>query len=450
MLAVACKKEESNIGANLAPDGDKLNVFTYDVPLQFKTVYEDSLATGGFAALLAGSYYDPIFGPTSAALATEFKLETAINFGVNPRIDSVVLSMEYLPTNLLPYYGDVSKLNGAQRFSIYELTETLSTDSTYYSNHNPQYNPTLWADKVFIPNFKDSIKYVRGTTTIKEAPQLRIKLDSTIVVTRFKQMLDNGAFVSTDALYNAFKGLYIKPNSDGFQNPGQGAILRFNGATDKACRIRIYYRNAITDTSSTEPYQFADLVMLTGTRRYQVYKHNYNGTEAQTGIQAGPAAQKLYIQGLAGVKTKIILPDFDTIAPFATPGTYVVNVAELVIPVEENSFSPIFPVATSLSIAAPSSDSAYANIENPPNDKTPIADAGNSIIPSSYFGGGYDADKKEYVFRIPLHIANILNNIIANKGLYLVNGLAATVPQRVVIANTANRKITLRLTYTKI
>lgn len=443
MLAVACKKEESNIGANLAPDGDKLNVFTYEVPLQFKTIYEDSLATSGFAALLAGSYYDPIFGRTSAALATEFKLETAIDFGINPHIDSVVLSMEYLPSNLLPCYGDAGKLNGAQRFSVYELTETLSTDSTYYSAHHPQYS-TLLGEKVFVPNFTDTVKYVRNTTTIKENPQLRIKLDAN----RFQNLLASNSYTSTDAFYSAFKGLYILPNSDGFQSTSQGAILRFNAATDRACRIRIFYQNAETDTSTNEPFKYADLVVMTGTRRYQVYNHAYNGTEAQTAIQAGTAAQKLYVQGIAGVKTKIILPNFDTIADFISQGIYVVNLAELVIPVDETTYSSVFPVCSSLSIAVPSDDAAYANMTDPPSSKTPIADAVD--IPASYYGGVYDPDKKEYVFRISLHMANILNKLITNKGLYLVCGGSQTVPQRVVISNTAGSKIHLRLTYTKI
>lgn len=441
-FASGCKKEESNIGANLVPDGDKLNIGAYEIPLQFKTIYEDTLATTKLSTIQLGSFNHPVFGSSSASVAAEFKLLNTVDFGPNPVIDSVVVSLNYLAANNYMPYGDITKLGGAQRVKVYELTEELNSDSTYYSGRVPQYNnAVLLGEKVFVPDYKNGYSFPQGEDTITESAQLRIKLNAA-GLSKFQSLMSNSAFSNVDNFYTFFKGLYITPDN-GYQSSNQGAGLMFS-ATERNCRIRIFYRNDASTTAS--PYQYAELVTLGDTRRYQVYTHNYSGTEVASGIALGTAAQKLYLQGWGGVKTKIILPDFDTIAAFAPPGSYVVNLAELVVPVEENSISTTFLPAQQILVAAPSVDSKYEGVENPPN--TLIDDA--IKIPSSYYGGTYDKDKKEYVFRISLHMANILNKIIENKGLYLVANQAFLYAQGTVISNTADRKIRLRVTYTKI
>jgi hypothetical protein len=105
-----------------------------------------------------------------------------------------------------------------------------------------------------------------------------------------------------------------------------------------------------------------------------------------------------------------------------------------------------FPVEASI-VVMPDTAAKYSALENAPNAN--IRDL--SDVTQYFYGGAYVPASKEYIFRISLHVSDLINRRLKqNKGLYLVSGLGGYLADRVVLSNTPNRKIRLRIIYTKI
>ena len=128
LLIFSCKKKISSAGSSNLSSEEYLNGFTVDTfDLLTYTVEEDSIITDNAANVVLGYYNDPEFGHFESSFYTQVLLGGAEpNFGDANAIilDSFVLSLEYDG-----YYGDVSP----QTFEVYEVDESLSLDSTYYT-----------------------------------------------------------------------------------------------------------------------------------------------------------------------------------------------------------------------------------------------------------------------------------------------------------------------------
>ena len=125
---ISCKKKEYQLGSDVIDQETLLegtSVDTFDI--NSYTILEDSIISDNASNVLLGSYNDPLFGEFSSSFYTQLRLA-----GVDPNfgdpssivIDSFVLGLEYLG-----YYGELDE----QTFEVYELNESLSIDSTYYS-----------------------------------------------------------------------------------------------------------------------------------------------------------------------------------------------------------------------------------------------------------------------------------------------------------------------------
>ncbi|UPT68805.1 MAG: DUF4270 domain-containing protein [Sphingobacteriales bacterium JAD_PAG50586_3] len=449
VMLFSCKPDETDIGSDLIPGEDQLNMFTYEAEVGAQTVREDSLSVFAndvsLSTFLLGSYVDPLFGKVQANFAAEFTPSTSnFTFGTNHVIDSVVLSLEYFTTNT--YYGDITKYRGAQRFKVYQLNEDIVSDSltTYFSNHNVQYKPTLLGEKTTVPNITAGFTWKEDTLSVPEKPQLRITLDKNDIAKNIFQNANPADLASGTAFYNYFKGLYVVADN-GYQKSGEGAILRFN-ADDNFCRIRVFYHNdASTDTN---PFDYYDFQVKKTTRKLNIYQHNYKNTQLlQDMLYGGTNANRVYAQAMGGVKTKLTLPNFQQLPEFSdTTATYVINKAELIVPVDNDAYSYFYPLPNGLILYAANTDTTYNNLINPPNKL--IRDY---LEVSQYFyGGQYNKDKQEYIIRLSLQMSDIINRKIKDKGMYLGVELPSITANRVVISNSPERKIRLRIIYTKI
>ncbi|HEY4799203.1 MAG TPA: DUF4270 family protein, partial [Bacteroidia bacterium] len=213
-FAFSCKKKTpENIGLPLLPGTDLLNAqYTDTLTLVAHTVKDDSLLMfnpyNKPALQLLGNMNDPIFGITKASIFTQFALSvTNPAFGTNPLLDSAVLSFAYYTNRS---YGNLSS-SSPQKFDVYELSESLNYDSTYYSNKLKQYYTTQQiGSTTVVPDIKDSV--LVGTPP-KLPPQLRIKLSKVM----FQNFLDNPTYTSTYAgdvnFQNVFKGIYVNSST---------------------------------------------------------------------------------------------------------------------------------------------------------------------------------------------------------------------------------------------
>lgn len=424
VAAISCKKKTpKDIGLPLLPGEDLLNAEYVDtLTLISHTTKDDSVRSDEFVNTfnLLGTINDPVFGITKASVYTQFAL-SQVNpvFGANPVLDSAVLSIVYKNPK---YYGTLS----SQKFNVNELTQALHKDSVYYSNKKFTYTTTPLAIIDLVPNPKDSIKI----DTVKRPAHLRLQLNKTF----FQKFLSDPAAItsySSNANFQTFfKGVYI--STSGSIPPREGAILNMD-LTHSYSRLTLFYHN---DTKDSLSYHF--IITSADCARISHFEHDYSlATDIQNQLNTSPTIQedKVYVQPMAGVRTKITIPYLKNLY---NNGKVAINKAELILPVEPLSVdSPYFAHPILMAAIA---DSALGALK----------------MPDMYeegFGGNYDPTNKLYKFNIARYIQQILNGTKKNQGIYLIShpATSAIIANRVQLTGgrkTLSNPMRLRITYT--
>ncbi|TAL58865.1 MAG: DUF4270 domain-containing protein [Bacteroidetes bacterium] len=425
-LVISCKKKTpENIGLPILPGDDLLDAeFTDTVTLITHTVLDDSLKTDEVTPLLLGNMNDPIFGVTKSSIFTQLVLsKTNPVFGTDPQLDSAVLSVVYSAGQ---YYGTLYP----QKFKVYEVTEQLYKDSTYFSNRMVQYGTEIGS--VYVTPEPNPATDSMMVDTLKYPPHLRITLDKDF----FQKFLTDkpASFYTGNAAFQSdFKGLYISSASG--SPVGQGSIL-YMDITHTYSRITLFYHNE-TDTTS---YFFG--IASSTCARFSHFEHDYSSAaEITAQINSGDEIQKdkVFVQPMAGVRTKVTMP---YLKDLFKKGKIVINKAELILPVDPAS------------ISVSGSDSLSPH----PKLVATIADSvlGPVIMPdyfegATYFGGEYDEDKMEYRFNIARYIQQVLNGTKQNQGLYIITNARPSTANRVQLmggSSSLNNRMRLKITYT--
>jgi hypothetical protein len=237
LVVVACKKKESTLGNDVLDPNSLLNSTQVDTfQLTTFTIAEDSLISDNPAYAVLGSYNDPKFGKVDASFYTQVVLS-----GLNPNfgdisaitVDSLVLGLEYAD-----YYGELSP----QTVEVYQLTEKIHVDSTYYSFQDKAHSST----NLVVPGYETFTPTPNGETIIGEDTvdaQLRIRLNNSLATQLINESVSGGTnYSSIDNFTSYFKGLYVKVNN-GSQLSGKGAVFYFN-LNDPLSKMTIYYTQA--------------------------------------------------------------------------------------------------------------------------------------------------------------------------------------------------------------
>jgi len=425
VVEVSCKKKTpENIGMPLLPGSDLLNAqFTDTLTLVAHTVKDDSVRTDEVNPIFLGNLNDPLFGITKASVFTQFvPHQTNPSFGTNPQIDSAVLSLVYTMSNGKgQYYGNLTP----QKFEVYELLEKMNVDSIYYSNKQI---PIITTQQIGVATLTPDVEDSVWVDTLHYPPHLRIKLSKEF----FSGFLTSSYYSSNSNFQNVFKGIYLKSTT--IPSSGQGAILYLN-LTHADSRLTLFYHN---DASDSLYYYFG--ITNDGCARFSHFDHDYSSAaDISNQLNTSYSIQEnyVYVQPMGGVRTKITFPAIKTM--FGNHKV-AINKAELILPVESSSVDSVFTAHSKL--VATIADSA----------KGPL------ILPdyyegASYFGGNYDAVKKEYSFNIARYIQQVMNGTKENNGLYIIANSRPTTANRVQLfggsQSNANR-MKLKITYTPV
>lgn len=427
-LLFACKKDPYQVGLDLIPPTDTLNVKTTDTAtLVAYSVLQDSVRTDETTLCMLGSLMDPVFGATTASVYMQYRLsDDAPDFGTNPGLDSVVL--------MIPYgkiYGDT---NAYQTFKIYELNQNIYYDSSYYSTQSAENTGIPLANYSFIPAPNDSLT-IGG---VKTAPHIRINL------TRMTNYFGNKLITApADVLKNNvnfirfMKGLYI----ESAKTPSGGALLSFD-PTNSLSKIVVYFHN-----DSEDSLHF-DFVSTSSSARFTHFDHyqyidalpDFRQQVLQHDTTLGKS--KLYVQGLGGVRVRLRLPYLDN---FGKAGKIAINSAILTIKNAETDTTLAPPIALNLLTV----DTA--------GSVSSVIDANEG---TSYFGGSYDAASRTYIFRITRHMQQIIDGKTKNYDFYLMannpsanvlvqNRITITGPSPQLTGLSSDR-IRLHVVYTKL
>lgn len=434
--------ESSVVGLDVQPENDLLNVGYQDTTSVFtKTqkgdslITDESLITSGVG--LIGKYIDPTFGPSTASMYTQVRLPSniaATTFGTNPICDSIILALVYEGTS----YG--KKERKQQKLSVYQVTEAMSTASTYYSNttlSKAGVDLTAANGYVFTPRPKDSVNTYTITGLSRLKPQLRTLLDPS-----FGQLLLNnqttGNLANDAAFKSFFNGIYITTENTTGLLADEGNILHFKMGESK---ITLYYHNSNATNNDTLSYDFS----LGTVARFNHFDHDYSASGVNSlldgQINTTPPAQNatVFVQGMAGVRTKITFP---YLMNWVSGGLIGVNKAELLINVDTSLAT--YNIDT---FAAPTAFVLFGINDDGTTYVIPDAFEGGT-----YYGGSLNSTTVQYKFNIARYIQQVLDGKRNNNGLYLIASNGAVNANRVVIAGATSttRPMKLNITYTKL
>lgn len=428
LLVYSCKKDPYQVGIDLLPPSDTLNVKTSDTASFLAySVLQDSIRTDKTTQSILGSLMDPVFGSTTASLYMQYWLSAvAPDFGTNPVLDSIVLMIPY--GNI---YGDT---NSMQTLKIYELSQSIYYDSIYYSNHSVETYGVPLANYTFKPAPKDSLT-IGG---VKTAPHIRINLNKLSKYFGNKLLSAPAVSMSTNVNFFEFmKGLYIESS----RAQSGGALLSFDPASTYS-KIAMYYHNATSDS-----LQFT-FVGATNSARFNNIDHNHYLNAApelrQQVLQHDTTLGKnnLYIQGLSGIRVRLRLPFLNN---FVKSGKIAVNSAILTIKNAETDTTLYPPVKLTLVVVDSAERVGFLIDENEG---------------AFYFGGTYNTSARTYKFRITRHMQQVLDGKVKNYDMYLMaNDPTANVmvPNRVILTGTKPQlpafsadRIKLQVIYTKL
>ncbi len=326
-IFTACKKPALQDTA-LIPD-DRLGLKSTDtMTVRAHTVREDSIGMELVTFCNLGYMADPVFGITEASFYTPFILpDDSVTFDDGPvELDSIVLYLRYATT-----YGD---WRYPQAVQVHEMTEGIIDSVDYFSDQSFASNPVAVGEITgFIPDLFDSV-VVKGE---KYPPLLRIRLDDSFGQ-KFIDAAGTSVYHTNEDFSNFFKGLYIYPG----KSSGGKAIVLFDPYPykgDTVSKLTVYYHDA-GDTSKSMDFPANRIEFVNR------YVHDYSNSTAAPFVNNPNTAtgdSLIFIQGLAGLNTKIVVPYINAI------GMVFINKAELVLTENNEHKSSVFDPPLKLS-----------------------------------------------------------------------------------------------------
>ncbi len=203
VLAVSCT-EDSVIGDNLQPEGDKIFVSRTDtIPFEVSTVFPDSLQTNGLDGFLFGGYMDGIFGLTRGHIVTQLKVNLGYVDTVSD-INRLMIDSIYL---ILPFSSSIGDDNSVNEVQVYELNTDIDQFTSFYSNYDIEtaYNESdLLGSAQYRVSECDTLYDTGSGVVFALKVPLNIELAEELIE-RLEEYMDN-----LDAFTDIFKGLVIK------------------------------------------------------------------------------------------------------------------------------------------------------------------------------------------------------------------------------------------------
>lgn len=390
---LSCETDIEDVGTNIVENG-VFDTQKYDSEL---IVYNQNILkrrANKLGQYLLGVYRDSEFGELEASIVTQLVPAETVDFGLDPSVDAVILSMPYQATNLaetgeIPEY-ELDSVYGNQNLefnlNIYKLTTYLNTldpldpsnELDYFTDQTYTYNPTALYSGLFKPNANDTVLYIErpevildfatmqhDRDTIKNvnaSPSIRLALDEGFFTNNF---LLNATFPeTTESFVEFFNGLYIEATDDS-NFPASIMSLDLSVGSN----ITIYFTNSIltdetirdsnnvivseTDLNGNGNTVDTDVPVRTkqsatfifGGIKTNTYIRDYSSSNAGS-IISNPNTfsgdERLYLQGAAGSFALIDLFTSDDIQELRD-NNWLINEASLTFYVDQNSDTSIAP-----------------------------------------------------------------------------------------------------------
>jgi hypothetical protein len=324
-ISTSCKKKETGLGNDVLNPNSLLNSTQVDTfELTTFTIAEDSLISDNPAYGVLGSYNDPKFGKVDASFYTQLILSgTSPNFGDLSTIvvDSMMLGLQYVD-----FYGELSP----QTVEVYQMTEAIYIDSTYYSFEHKNHSST----NLVMPGYGTFTPDPTGETIIGEDTvdaQLRIRLNNSLATQFINESAVVGGinFTSNENFQNYFKGLYVKVNNAA-QASGKGGVFYFN-LSNSSSKLTIYYKQDGVQKSF-------DFLVSSDCADFNHVDIDNSGKPVQTVINDTLSGQKEFYAQAFKSRAVVRIPGLKNL-----PKKAVIHRAELILPIQYQSGAKYMP-----------------------------------------------------------------------------------------------------------
>ena len=398
-MAVSCKDDDSAIGTGIMPSSDMMEFLCDTMGIQTFAVRDTHVETHNRTINPIGIINDPIFGQTTASCAFQVLLSTTnVQFG--NEIDTTDLSGVKLTLHL-KYSDKYGSSESPMTINVNRLLTDISYDSTYYE------------DKVFAASEFELLKSADiafGTDSI-----MKIEMPSELTQLIIKENVGQTSWSNANFV-KFFKGLYLTTEL----TSGDGCIYALDLISNKSKMVLTY-----NDTCSF------DFDISEYSARINMYSHDYTNADSEVKAAIDNPDQPTkycYIQGLAGLKTKIMFPDIKTM--FDTTNI-IINRAQLCVTIKEGTESDDLPSPTAMSMTKILDDGKFDFLEDYKSN-------------SKYFGGTLNETDKSYTFNIPLHLQGLQLGENDN-GIYMVANNNRIVPYRAVLYGGAHENLNVKI-----
>lgn len=398
MAFASCKKSPETIGNNLISESDYFDIFHTDTLEIECHSYLDSINTKNATTAMFGAMNDPYLGSTEAGFYSQFRFSVAgQSFGSNPVADSIVLQL-YISN----YYGDTNVIQTAH---VYQLSDSLSNEKSYYSYSEVETNGIDLANGYqFLPRPRTKVNVI-GTDTVRQ-PVIRIPLS--LELGNYLLSLDTVLYSRPDLFKNAFRGLYVTCGPVSLD----GSICSINLTSNTFSMLQLYYHDASTPD---KPMRY-NYYVTSSDVYFNHFDHNYLQGSPEFVSQVIDGEEDLgqsmiYLQTMGGVRARLLFPNLTHWADSLEGSHLVINDARLILPAS--------PALTDSSVYAAPSSFVLVGFNS---------DSSTYLLPdyyegTGYFGGTYNSSSKSVTFRISEYLQSIIMKKKDNLGLSLgING----------------------------
>jgi len=314
--------------------------------------------------LLAGQYTDPVFGNVRAKSFTTVYQLSKFNPGEGFACDSMALFLFYNYA-----YGEPEPMQTVQ---VYQLSDSLNYNKTYYHTDEVAYNNQILGTITFKPQFRK----VGDTSRDDTLRSLKVKFDETFAKSLGNQILRLGTLSNKPSEFNKyFTGLALIPGQTNTCVLGFETYNNFYNFSVPSSYIRLYYRNN-TDPAKALSHDFflgnfstpdPSLRAIYSGSSFNHVKSNRSNSAILSAlsltrsIPSSQTNQVTYIQSALGVATKI---EFPFIKPFKERGRIGINRAELVIPASVETSSKNLNLPSEVVLAEANDNNQVATNRN--------------------------------------------------------------------------------------
>jgi len=318
---ISCDDDFNSIGGDIVGGQlDELPRYEAGVVAYNKRI--EAVETNNLPAHLLGVYKEPVFGLQTASILSQLTLSaSAPNFGEEPVIDSVVLTLPYFSTRLENNeIGDavyrLDSVYGSSPFKIsvsrsgyylndYDPNANFETRQKYYSDQGGVIeNNLVGAPILVMESFRPSSREVSyrqkneagELDTVNVSPRMRVKLPISFFQENIVDKAGSTELSSNNNFKNYLRGLYFK--AEAINQDGSMLLLDFANSN---AGIMIYYTNTIEQNGEeTEEHNTYSLRFDANTLNIfsQEFPANISQEIASSNDSLGAA--NLFLKGGAG------------------------------------------------------------------------------------------------------------------------------------------------------